>query len=234
MVSSFVGREYYGMDLSQSQIEANEENYELIADNTDVFGRPLKRPVWIHGDSMHIDEKIEGNDFDMLLTCPPYFDLEQYSDDPNDISNMSYADFCTAYETILSKSIAKVKDNGFIAIVIGEVRDDNGYYRNLIGETIQAAERAGARYYNEIILITMYGTLPIRLRRQFDATRKVGNTHQKALIFLKSKGNEEALKDYLEDFTNTRILTPMKKSILVFLKGKPLRAKDMETYNFDF
>lgn len=233
IVSSFLGREYHGMDLSQTQIDANREGYAKVEGNTDVFGQPLKAPAWVCGDSLHIDEGIEGDDFDMLLTCPPYFDLEQYSDDPADISNMNYGDFLAAYETILAKSVAKVKDNGFIAVVVGEVRDDEGNYRNFIGDTIEAVERAGAHYYNEIVLITMLGTLPIRIRRQFEAGRKVGNTHQKALIFLKSKGDTEKLREYLEDFSDTRILTPMKKSILVFLKGKAVKAKDIETYTFD-
>lgn len=65
---------------------------------------------------------------------------------------------------------------------------------------MEAVKRAGAAYYNEIVLVTMLGTLPIRIRRQFEVSRKVGNTHQKALVFLKSKGDEKALKDYLESF----------------------------------
>lgn len=181
-------------------IDANIAGYEKVAHNTDVFGNPLQSPTWICGDSQNIDTAISGGDFDMLLTCPPYFDLEQYSDNPADISNMSYDDFLAAYETILTKSIAKVKDNGFIAIVVGEVRDDDGIYRNFIGDTVEAVKRAGAAYYNEIVLVTMLGTLPIRIRRQFEVSRKVGNTHQKALVFLKSKGDEKALKDYLESF----------------------------------
>lgn len=115
----------------------------------------------------------------------------------------------------------------------GEGRDDDGIYRNFIGDTVEAVKRAGAAYYNEIVLVTMLGTLPIRIRRQFEASRKVGNTHQKALIFLKSKGDEKALKDYLESFSETRIITPMKKSILVFLKGRAVKKKDVDRYEFD-
>lgn len=233
IVSSFCGREYHGMDLSQTQIDANREGFAKVEGNTDVFNQPLKAPTWVCGDSLHIDEGIEGDEFDMLLTCPPYFDLEQYSDDPADISNMNYGDFLAAYETIFAKSVAKVKDNGFIAVVVGEVRDDDGNYRNFIGDTINVIEKAGAHYYNEIVLITMLGTLPIRIRRQFEAGRKVWNTHQKALIFLKSKGDTDALREYLDDFTETRILTPMKKSILVFLKGRAVKKKELETYEFD-
>ena len=233
LISSFVGREYHGVDLSQDQIEANKENFEKVKNNTDVFGQPLKKPNWKCGDSTDIDKHIKEDKFDMLLTCPPYFDLEQYSDDPRDISNMTYEEFLQTYETILHKAIAKVKDNGFIAIVVGEVRDKNGNYRNFIGDTIEACRRAGVNYYSEIVLVTMLGSLPIRIKRQFEATRKVGNTHQKALIFFKSNGDEAALKEYMESFSDTRVVHPMKQSILVFLKGKPVRPADIEKYGFD-
>jgi len=233
LITAFTSRSYNGVDLSQDQVEANRENYEAVAHNTDVYGEALKKPNWTQGDSTEIDKHIQDDGYDMLLTCPPYFDLEQYSDDEKDISNMSYEDFSKAYETILSKAIAKVKDNGFIAVVVGEVRDKDGNYRNFIGDTVEICKRAGAEYYNEIVLITMLGSLPIRIRRQFEAARKVGNTHQKALIFFKSSGGEAELKNYLEDFSDTRVLTPMRQSVLVFLKGKPVKQSNIEKYEFN-
>ena len=233
LITAFTGRSYKGVDLSGEQVDANNANYETVSHNVDVFGEALKKPEWICGDSTELEKHITDEGYDMMLTCPPYFDLEQYSDDPADISNMEYGDFLKAYETILNKGIKKVKDNGFIAIVVGEVRDKDGNYRNFIGDTIEIARRAGAEYYNEIVLITMLGSLPIRIRRQFEAARKVGNTHQKALIFFKSNGSETALKDYLEAWGDSRILTPMKQSILVFLKGKPVKNGEIEKYDFN-
>ena len=191
-------------------------------------------PKWSVGDSKNIDKIITESDFDMLLTCPPYADLEVYSDDPADISNMEYEDFLSVYEEIFEKSIQKLKENAFICVVVGEVRDNNGYYRNFIGDTINAVEKTGAKYYNEIVLVTMGGTLPLRAGRTFNASRKVANSHQKALVFLKSNGDEKALQEYLSDFENERRLTPMKKSILVFLKGNSKLAKsDIEKYEFE-
>lgn len=46
-------------------------------------------------------------------------------------------------------------------------------------------EAAGLRLYNEAILITAPGSLPIRVRRQFEAGRKLGKTHQNILVFVK-------------------------------------------------
>ena len=234
IVSQFLQRDYYGNDLSKEQIEANVEQFGQLENSTDFFGEKLKMPKWSVGDSKNIDKIITESDFDMLLTCPPYADLEVYSDDPADISNMEYEDFLSVYEEIFEKSIQKLKENAFICVVVGEVRDNNGYYRNFIGDTINAVEKTGAKYYNEIVLVTMGGTLPLRAGRTFNASRKVANSHQKALVFLKSNGDEKALQEYLSDFENERRLTPMKKSILVFLKGNSKLAKsDIEKYEFE-
>jgi hypothetical protein len=41
------------------------------------------------------------------------------------------------------------------------------------------------RLYSECILVTAVGSLPIRVRRQFEVSRKLGKTHQNVLIFCK-------------------------------------------------
>jgi hypothetical protein len=51
--------------------------------------------------------------------------------------------------------------------------------------TVAAFEAAGLRLYNECILVTAVGSLPIRVRRQFEVSRKLGKSHQNVLIFVK-------------------------------------------------
>lgn len=70
IVSSFMDRKYYGVDLSKPQIDANEANYERIKGGSNLFNEPLQHPHWYNGDSLHIDEIIKEESFDGLLTCP--------------------------------------------------------------------------------------------------------------------------------------------------------------------
>ena len=234
IVSSVLDRKYYGNDLRPEQIDENIKQASPLIGRKNVFGNDFEMPQWTVGDSLNIDELIPERDFDMLLTCPPYADLEQYSDDPADLSNMEYEEFLKIYREIFKKSIDMLAENAFIAVVVGEVRDKHGYYRNFIGDTIDALKDAGAHYYNEIILITMGGTLPLRAGKVFEASRKVSNTHQKALIFLKSNGDKDSLNDYLNEFDKTKEVTEMKKNILIFLKGNSKLAKnDIENYDFE-
>jgi hypothetical protein len=58
-------------------------------------------------------------------------------------------------------------------------------YRNFVSDTIAAFEAAGAELYNEAILVTQLGSLPIRVGKQFESGRKLGKTHQNVLVFVK-------------------------------------------------
>lgn len=143
-------------------------------------------PVWHVGDSNKVlaDEAI-GGDFDFVFSCPPYGDLEVYSDDPDDISTLDMAGFDAIYAEIIAKAVARLADNQFACFVVGDYRDKRGIYANFVSKTIAAFEAAGAPLYNEAILITSVGLLPIRTAKQFRSTRKLGKTHQNVLVFVK-------------------------------------------------
>ena len=122
---------------------------------------------------------------DLIFSCPPYADLEVYSDDPCDLSVMEHQEFLAAYRDIIGLACAQLADDRFACFVVGDVRDPKGFYRNLPGPTVAAFEAAGLRLYNECILVTAVGSLPIRVRRQFEVSRKLGKTHQNVLVFCK-------------------------------------------------
>lgn len=176
IVTNKLGRHYTGIDLRKEQIDANYEQAELII--------PDLIPNWICGDSLHIQELAEG-EYDFMLTCPPYGNLEIYSDEPNDISNMPDDDFDRVYSEILANTVQMLKDDRFAAVVVGNYRDKQGFLRDLCGITIRAMEKAGAHYYNDFIVVTPIGSLPIRTGKQFQASRKMGRTHQYLLVFCK-------------------------------------------------
>ncbi len=184
ITAALLGRKYVGVDLSERQINANIENWAEM-EHTEIIpgGGSVQDPEWICGDSLNIDTLIKQNNFDLLFTCPPYADLEKYSDDPRDISNMKYADFLKVYREIIKKAVAKLKENAFRVCVVGDIRDEKGYFRNFIGDTITAFKDAGMRLYNELILVTSVGAVATVVSRQFISSRKNGKVHQNCLIF---------------------------------------------------
>ena len=178
IVGALLGRQYYGIDIRKEQVEANEKQAKTI-----TFSGPA--PEWRCNDSVNINDELSGIDADFVMSCPPYADLEVYSDNPADLSTMKYEDFIAAYKDIIKKSCQLLKNDRFAAFVVGEVRDKKGIYRNFVADTITSFVDAGLKYYNEAILVTSIGNLPIRAGRTFAASRKLGKTHQNILIFVK-------------------------------------------------
>lgn len=183
IVTCSLGRYYAGVDLRQEQIDANREQAEGM--------KPDIMPAWVCGDSMNIRELAAG-EYDFMLTCPPYGSLEVYSDDPADISNMADEDFDKTYSEILARTVSMLKDDRFACVVVGNYRDKKGYLRDLVGITVRAMESAGMRYYNDFVLVTPIGSLPIRAGKAFQASRKMGRTHQYALVFVKGDPKKAA------------------------------------------
>jgi DNA modification methylase len=180
IVAGVLDYNYVGVDLRPDQVAANEQQWQEMV-RRHAYGTVVK---WLTGDSGEVLPGISET-FDFLFSCPPYHDLEQYSDDPRDLSNMPYDAFLDKYQAIIRDAVARLRDDRFACFVVSEIRDKAGYYRNFVSDTIQAFQDAGMHYYNEIILVNVAGSLPIRVGRQFQKYRKVGRTHQNILVFYK-------------------------------------------------
>lgn len=184
VVAGVLGYHYAGIDLRLDQVEANRKQASIL-NLQDLVS-------WECGDSNQVLDDIK-QEVDFIYSCPPYADLEKYSDDPKDLSNMDYADFKDVYFSIIKKSVAQLKDDRFACFVVGDVRDKKGFYYNFVSDTIQAFKDAGMELYNEIILVNVAGSLAIRVRRQFNNGRKIGKMHQNVLVFY--KGDPKKIKE---------------------------------------
>ena len=185
--SSFKNRPFTGIELRNEQVEFN----QLLINTHNLNGK------YICDDALNIDNHIEDNSMDFIFSCPPYADLEIYSELENDLSNMSYDDFFRTIEQILQKAIQKLKENRFTVIVMGEVRHKStGVYLGIIPKIIQIMCDAGLHYYNEIILQTPIGNLHMRAGNYMNQSRKIGKQHQNILVFY--KGNPKDIKKHFK------------------------------------
>jgi hypothetical protein len=183
IVASVLGYQYTGFELRPEQVYANREQAALIC--------PENPPRWVIGDSAE-NLPAWGGGADFVFSCPPYGDLEVYSDLDEDISNMPHDEFLAAYRNIIGAACNNLKPDRFAAFVVGDFRCKKGFYRNFPGETVAAFEAAGLHYYNDGILVTAVGSLPVRTGKQFKASRKLGKTHQNLLVFVKGDPKKAA------------------------------------------
>ncbi len=188
IVASKLNRKYVGHELRAEQVHANEQQaLDLCKDDQ-------YKPVYIVGDSIQIHQSCADVKADLIFSCPPYADLEVYSNLPGDISRMKYPEFKAAYFEIINKTCALLENDRFACFVVGEVRDKKGNYLNFVGDTVQAFLAAGLSYYNEAILVTPCGTLALRAGKGFTVSRKLGKSHQNVLVFV--KGDAKKAADY--------------------------------------
>jgi hypothetical protein len=188
IVCAALGRDYFGAELRGEQVKANRKQWKAIGPK---LGAEARAPEWEEGDALAVLETLEEASADLVLSCPPYMDLECYSEDPRDLSTLKPEAFEPAYAAIIAEACRVLRPDRFACFVVSEVRGPRpGWYRQLPAMTVRAFEAAGARYYGEAILLYAVSSLPLRMRKQFEASRKLGRVHQNVLIFC--KGDPEA------------------------------------------
>lgn len=175
LVAGMLGYRYWGCDLRAEQVAANEAQRHIAPDAT---------IQWVCGDA--IEAVPSAPDADFVFSCPPYGDLEVYSDDARDLSAMDHHAFVAAYKRIILRACERLKQDRFACFVVGDFRDKRtGYMRSFPEDTAAAFRDSGLHLYNEAILVTACGSLPIRAGKQFASGRKLGKTHQNVLVFVK-------------------------------------------------
>lgn len=178
-VSAHLGNEFVGIELRPEQAQLNNERVEGMTAR------------YINDDGQNVAQHIAPDSQDLLFSCPPYFDLEKYSDLENDASNQdSYEDFIKILENAFKAAVGCLKDNRFAVIVVGDVRDKStGFYYDFCGDIKRIFKEAGMPLYNEIILVETGASTALRAGRYMES-RKVAKMHQNILVFYKGKTKE--------------------------------------------
>lgn len=176
IVANKLGYNYTGIDVRQEQIDSNREQA------TEILGVDNQPNYYVGDSNLVLNDFTET--FDYLFTCPPYADLEVYSDLEGDISNMSYNSFINIYKKIIEKSCNLLKENSFACFVVGEVRDKNGNYYGFVPDTIKIFQSCGMSFYNEAILLDQLGSASMRANNTMK-NKKLVKVHQNILVFKK-------------------------------------------------
>lgn len=189
VVARHLGRRYHGQDIRPEQVKTNQALYPQWADS------------WVCADSTTTAPPT----CDFIFTCPPYGDLEVYSDNPGDISNKAWGEFCDLYREALRRAGASLATDRFASIVVGNYKD-NRNLRDMVTLTIEAMEAAGLTYYADTIQVMPVGVFAILSSGAFPKTRRPMNTHQYLLTFL--KGNVKKAVAYATDPTDLPPIDP--------------------------
>lgn len=186
-VAATLGMNFTGIELREEQAQLNNERVEGMSAR------------YICDDGQNVGRHIAAGSQDLLFSCPPYYDLEVYSDKPNDASNQpTYEAFLGILENAFASAIGCLKENRFAVVVVGDIRNKEGFYYDFVGDIKRMFKAHGMPLYNECIIVEPIGTLPQRVQR-YMRNRKVGKCHQNVLVFY--KGDVKAIPTTYNEIT---------------------------------
>ncbi|MBQ2189058.1 MAG: site-specific DNA-methyltransferase [Bacteroidales bacterium] len=178
-----LGHVFTGIELRKEQVETNEK----VIDGKNIEVK------YICDDGCNVAKYFKPESQDFLFSCPPYYNLEVYSDLDNDASNQdTYEDFIAILRKAYSEAIKCLAENRFAVIVVGDIRNrKNDFYYDFAGDIKRIFADNGMYLYNEVILIETGASTALRAGRYMES-RKVAKMHQNVLIFY--KGDARTIK----------------------------------------
>lgn len=173
IVASTMGHDYLGVELRGDEVDRIRERGELLG---------LKFEM-VCGDSTKY--VIEPNIYDFSYSCPPYYDLEVYSELEEDISNAgTYDDCLEMLRQSLEITFRGLKAGGLCVWVTGNFRRPDGALRHFNGDVIRLAQSVGFTLHDELIWWGASGGAYQRVG-QFAAHRKSVRVHEQIIILRK-------------------------------------------------
>ena len=185
IVSALMGYKYVGYDIRQDQIDENLKVLNRLGNINSVN--------YICGDGTLLGDSSD-NSFDFGLTCPPYFDLEQYSNLPNDLSNLpDYQTFDHAMLNCAKAHYRVMKPSSFVCIVtcpfrVGGNKDENEL-RDFPGDTVRNFRAAGFMLWQKIVLSRNFASAAVRSTTSWKGLKLVPR-HEELLVFRKPSGGK--------------------------------------------
>jgi DNA modification methylase len=174
VATSIMDYKYTGIDVRGPAIE---ENIQKLTD----FGL-VDNCTYHHGDARYIrlDEE-----FDFGFTCPPYYDLEVYSDQEDDFSNFnSYQEFDVGMYEVAQNYYRHLKPGALCCVVQGQFRDKKSNLVDFRGDTVGNFQDAGFNFFQDIVLIKSFGSAAVRSVVTWKG-RKLIPRHEYLLVFEK-------------------------------------------------
>lgn len=118
IVAGLKHRKYYGFEISP---EVHKAVSKIIKKGKNKFNKGYIPQIYCD-DAVNIPA-YKLPKIDLIFTCPPYHNLEKYESVKGQLSDIEdYEEFLIALKNIMKISISKLKDNGFICLVVGDFR----------------------------------------------------------------------------------------------------------------
>ena len=187
LVSTLMGRNYVGFDVLKDNLTEAQEQYDTLKKD-----RELGKLELINSSSENIDDHLQDNVADLVMTCPPYYNIEKYDSADGQLTDIkTYEDFLKVYEVILEKTSKVLKPSCFFVVVLANFRAE-GKLHDFCSDTKDILKKH-LKYHDEIIL-EMSPAKRHPLYTQAITNLNCLKTHEYCLVFRKETSKEDLIK----------------------------------------
>ena len=172
-ISSKMGRKYYGYDISPTTVKRVKAHLEQHDSDATIYcddGCKMKQTP---------------DDFaDLVMTCPPYHQLEKYESVDGQLSDIKkYSEFLNMIELCGTNINRVLKPGGFCVWVCGDWRE-SGKFRNFHSDTIRLFEKAGL-ITHDIMIMKNISPFAALQAGKVASKRYTSKVHEYVLVFRK-------------------------------------------------
>ncbi len=172
-------RNYIGYDVGAKFMAANHKiRDELLAENTRSL-LPNAATIELHQEDSQNIKVISPAD--MVLTSPPYWDLEYYVDEIEQLGKYStYNNFLHALETIIKNTVACLKPGGFCCFCINDFRKDGIFYP-YHADIIRSYQRVGLALH-DVIIVDLGPPISAAFASQLEEQKRTAKRHEYCIV----------------------------------------------------
>jgi DNA modification methylase len=182
IITSFLGRFYRGYDTCTKTIALN---WKLLGEKLNNHNAVL-----FHGDGTELEFEVD-NTIDAVFSCPPYYEIEQYSGEPGDISKVGREEFDEKIQNmfhklfkLIKKSDYKTKEFHPVIFTVGSVRNGDLGLTDMDFQFQLAAKTAGFVLYDKLFTENNSPGAGFTFRRNYRCSF-LTKVHETTLVFMK-------------------------------------------------
>lgn len=176
VVSTTLGREYEGYEISPS-------THKRVTDHMETLGLPSTLHL---GDGCKLAHTTDES-ADLVMTCPPYWNIEKYEDVDNQLSSKrSYDDFMESIQDCADNIERVLKPGAFCTWVCADFRSwsGDGRFYPFHVDTMKAFQDAGL-VFHDIVIIKNQSPFAALQAGKVAAKRYTSKIHEYILVFRK-------------------------------------------------
>jgi hypothetical protein len=170
------GRHYQGYDISEKFMAFNQTQAELLRHQ-----RP-SLDIQLHLQDSRRLKYTASASADFTLTSPPYYDLEDYGDEPEQLGKQrTYEDFLNGLSEVASENYRVLKDGAFAVWFVNDFRR-KGLFHAYHLDTVHLMQSAGFVLWDVMVVDLGY---PIRaaFAAQIIDSQILPKRHEYGLVF---------------------------------------------------